>query len=344
MALLGFGKKKTDAKTPAQRAAEAREQRRLKAFETGFVAHPEVEREYRRKRFFVEHERSIRASIIVGVAGIILLILGAVALIIVYNLPGRDDDRDGVLNVEDKCPGFDDQADADDDGIPDGCEERPGSTELTPLETLIIPAGQDRYDVALKIQNPNSDWGASPLEYTIELLSGDGSVINTSQRYSSYLLPGQTKYLTAFGILSVSQPAAAQIQVSLATWQKVQNYQRPALEATTVSYEELKQPGQFVRLKGSVNNGTTFIFDNVQITVLVQDASGKVAGLNRSEIDTLQPGEGRDFVVTFPNEIPGGQAERVTYELDVDIFKNSTFVQTMVVQGQRFQEFSPQPQ
>lgn len=343
MAILGIGKKKEDADTAAHRRFTEHQERRLRAFDSGFETHPEVEKEYKRKRFFIEHERAIRASIVAGIAGTILLVLSAVAFIIVANLPGRDDDRDGVLNVDDVCPGFDDKQDDDDDGVPDACEERPGSTELVPAETLIVPTGQDRYDVALKVTNPNADWGASPLEYTITLLAADGTAINTSQRTQSYLLPGASAYLTAFNILSVTKPASARLDVTLATWQKVQNYTEPTFDVATVSYEVLREPGQFARLKGKVTNRTTFTFDNVQVVVLLRDAAGTVVGLNRSEIDTLQPGEGRDFVVTFPNEVPEVATAGIGYQSSVDVFKNTTFVQTMVVSGQRFQEFTPQP-
>ncbi|NWF67464.1 MAG: thrombospondin type 3 repeat-containing protein, partial [Chloroflexi bacterium] len=34
----------------------------------------------------------------------------------------RDDDGDGVNNTYDVCAGFDDHADMDGDGIPDGCD------------------------------------------------------------------------------------------------------------------------------------------------------------------------------------------------------------------------------
>ena len=33
-----------------------------------------------------------------------------------------DSDNDGVCDSDDACPGFDDNADADGDGIPDGCD------------------------------------------------------------------------------------------------------------------------------------------------------------------------------------------------------------------------------
>lgn len=348
MALFSFGKKKntTGAEAPLtakERAFAAQQARKRQALETGFVKHTDVEKQYRRQRFFVMYERQIRAAFILGGAAFVLLITALVVLVILRNAPGRDDDRDGVPNTEDVCPGFDDAKDADDDGVPDGCEERPGSTELTPTEVTIVTSGQDRYDVALKLTNPNADWGVSPLEYSVRLIAEDESVITTSTRNRTFLLPGQTKYLTAFDLLAVLKPVRAELVVSVADWLKVQNYTVPRLETATVVVETPGQPGAQVRLKGKTTNFTTFTFDNIQITVLVRRADGTLVALNHSEIDTLQPGEGRDFIATFPEAIPEVANATFIYETDVDLFQNESFVQTTVVQGQRFQQFTPQP-
>jgi hypothetical protein len=345
MALFPFGKKKKDDKpkiSARERAAAEHGARRQQALETGFVEHPEVEREYRRQRFLIAHERKIRAGIFLGIATFILIILGIIALVIYRNIPGRDDDNDGVLNVEDVCPGFDDRADKDSDGVPDGCEEVPPFTELEVAQTSIIPSGQDRYDVAVQVRNPNTEWGASPLEYQLHLIAADGSIINSTDRTRGYILPSQTKYLVGFNLLSVQTPARVEIAVSFIDWLKVQNYEQPAFETSTVVFEAINQPGAFSRLKGKTVNHTTFTFDDIQITILLRDAAGAIVGVNRSEIDTLTPGEGRDFIVTFPEEIPGVVTANIVYETDVDVFSNETFVSTSVVRGQRFQQFTPQ--
>ena len=43
-----------------------------------------------------------------------------------------DTDNDGVCDLEDVCPGFDDTRDFDNDGIPDGCDDSPACTSCTP--------------------------------------------------------------------------------------------------------------------------------------------------------------------------------------------------------------------
>ncbi|MFH0831086.1 MAG: FxLYD domain-containing protein [Parcubacteria group bacterium] len=345
MALFGLlGKKKDGASkksTAAQRAAEERARRRERAFATGFVEHPEIEKEFKRRRFMVENEGKIRAIFFLTIAGIVFLILASVALVIVRNIPGRDDDKDGVPNTEDVCPGYDDEQDDDKDGVPNGCEERPPTTELKTLETHIIAGGQDRYDVAFLIENPNTDWGISPLEYSIALLDANAKVINSALETSSFLLPGEQRYLATFNLLAVTKPARAELSITYAEWVKVQNYQPSRFDTTTVSYQEVEEPGVFSRLKGTVTNKTTFTFTDVQIMIVLKDRSGKVIGLNRSEVDSLTPGEGRDFIVTFPQELPGVTSGGIEYLTDVDVFDNDTFEATQVVRGQRFQQFTP---
>lgn len=339
---ISNNKKKKNKKSAARVAAEARAQRREQALKTGFVSHPEVEKEYRRKRFFVQYEKLIRAGIFVGIGLLVLLIIGAITLIVIRNLPGRDDDRDGVLNTEDVCPGFDDNLDGDDDGVPDGCEEIPPTPEVTVEGAEIISVGEDRYDVAVRVSNPNQEWGVSPLKYNIHLLASDGSVINSSPRQDAFLLPSQEKYLLAFNILAVQAPARAELAVTSADWLKVQNYIPPRLDTSTVSYEELDEPGQFASLKGRTINRTNFIFDDIQVIILLRGENDEIVALNRSEVDTLQPGEERDFIVTFPFELPTVNADNITYETDVDVFSNESFVRASVVKGQRFQQFTPQ--
>ncbi len=341
MALFDFlkiGKGKKGAPSRADKEAA----RRAKAFETGYVEHPELEQEYKRQRFFVKHYRLIKASIWVGLGLILAIIIGAIVLVIIQNLPGRDDDKDGVPNAQDVCPGFDDHADDDKDGVPNGCEEKPVSTTLTIVSKNVIPAGADRYDVAITVRNPNEDWGASPLEYVIDLLDSDGSLINSAKRQKLYILPGQEKILTAFNILAVRKPARPQLSVLKADWLKVQNYISPKFDTKTLEFKMVEEPGVYARLKGRTKNLTTFTFNNVSIVAVLKDKDGKIVALNRSEIDTLNPGEERDFIVTFPEKLPSVDPANINYQTDVDVFSNDTFVQTSIVKGQKFQQFSPQ--
>ena len=347
MALFGlFGakkKKKGDKpeKSAKQRAAEARAARRAQAMRTGFVEHPEIQKEFRRQRFMVENENKIRAAFYLGIAAIVLIILSVVAIVIINNVPGRDDDKDGVPNVEDVCPGFDDTEDDDKDGVPNGCEERPPTTDLNILESTIVTTGTDRYDVAVEVNNPNLEWGASPLEYSIALIDAEGNLINSVLETDQFILPGQTKMLMAFNILAVQQPAKAELTITYAEWIKVQNYQEPDFTTETVSYQEVEEPGVFARLKGKVTNNTTFTLNNVEIGIQISSADGTAIGLNKSGVETLTPGEGRDFIVTFPQELVGVTSGGISYSTDVDLFKTDTFVATQVVHGQRFQQFTP---
>lgn len=328
-------------KSGAQRAAEQRALRREQALATGYVEHPEIQKEFKRQKFIVENEGKIRAAFFLSIAAVILIIIGIVAIVVIRNLPGRDDDNDGIPNTEDVCPGFNDREDDDNDGVPNGCEERPPSTNLKIEDTLLVSDGQDRYDVAIQVTNPNKDWGASPLEYSIALLGKDGKVINSALERNAFILPGETKYLMTFNLLAVQKPVSAKLTVTYAEWLKVQNYTPPKFTTVTLTYQDVQEAGVFARLKGKVTNHTTFTFNNISIAIVLKDRSGKVIGLNHSSVETLVPGEGRDFIVTFPQNLPGVTNAGISYQTDVDVFKSDTFVATQTVHGQRFQQFSP---
>ena len=56
---------------------------------------------------------------------------------------GPDSDGDGVADVCDICPGFDDHLDADGDGVPDGCDICPGYDDHLDADSDGVPDGCD---------------------------------------------------------------------------------------------------------------------------------------------------------------------------------------------------------
>ncbi len=73
-----------------------------------------------------------------------------------------DDDNDGVCNVDDVCPGFDDKADADGDGIPDGCEtcvdynldfSQGGNNWVANSTSGSYMAGEQNFDIVIADDN-----------------------------------------------------------------------------------------------------------------------------------------------------------------------------------------------
>ncbi|MFT7452689.1 MAG: hypothetical protein ACI9VN_003424, partial [Patescibacteria group bacterium] len=62
---------------------------------------------------------------------------------------GGDTDGDGVCDDSDICPGFDDNADLDGDGIPDGCDDNTRAPCITKKVTNIIPCAGANADVSL---------------------------------------------------------------------------------------------------------------------------------------------------------------------------------------------------
>ncbi len=70
-----------------------------------------------------------------------------------------DSDGDGVCDIEDECPGFDDNEDFDNDGIPDGCDGDVGCTNLeVTINEQELPQGNCDFEINLdSILNSNTD-------------------------------------------------------------------------------------------------------------------------------------------------------------------------------------------
>src|SRR4030042_4522578 len=74
------------------------------------------------------------------------------------------------------------------------CEEIPPAENLQVVEKAVVSAGEDKYDVLAKVSNPNSQLRAAKFDYAFELHDGAGKIILRSDG-SSFVLPGQTKYI-----------------------------------------------------------------------------------------------------------------------------------------------------
>ncbi|MBT8189402.1 MAG: T9SS type A sorting domain-containing protein [Bacteroidia bacterium] len=108
--------------------------------------------------------------------------------------PCPDDDNDGVCNAVDICPGFDDNADADGDGIPDGCDNNNCTvvTDNFPTDPLTHSGGgsssttlsyaSTHQDVSFTISDLDAVTNGNPNnryieEVTVSYVDGNGNTV-----------------------------------------------------------------------------------------------------------------------------------------------------------------------
>ena len=97
------------------------------------------------------------------------------------------------------------------------------------------------------------------------------------------------------------------------------------------------EPG-FSQARGVLTNKSSFDFARINIDVLLFDSSGRLVGLNTTEINTLLSGQERDFVVTWFNEITE-QIVSVEMEAETNVFAPDNYLSSGQNIPEKFQQY-----
>lgn len=261
-------------------------------------------------------EKRQQKQLIIGL--IFVLILGGIGYGFV----------DKLFLIEATC--FDQVQNGKEEGIDCGalacgfaCQE-----PVRPLEVLmgkLIEVRPGDYDFVAQMSNPNSRYGASRIEYSISGFNHSGS---------SYILPGQTKYLVITSLKSGQPISNVQLSISSVNWEKLD---MPTNEVNfEMIREEVVKSGQGSSLDGVLFNSSNYDFDIVEVSVILFDGSGSIIGVNRTEIKTFLSKTERGFHVQWPSEQKG--IFRTHFETSTNLFKNSNFIKSYGSQ-EKFQKF-----
>ncbi len=262
-------------------------------------------------------EGRTQKQLIIGI--IFVLILGGIG----YGI------ADKFFLVEATC--FDNIQNGKEEGVDCGtlacgkvCEEPVRPLQVSEDKLFRIGAGD--YDFVAKIFNPNTEYGASQVDYSIGL-AGAGI-----KRGTTYLLPGQTKYLVLTSLRTSTETASAGLKVNSVQWEKIN---MPAGEAEIVNRRGVFSQDK-TAFEGVIFNDSNYDFDSVDVSVILFDSSNFVVGVNRTEIRTLLAGTERSFKVVWP--APQDAAVRADVQISTNLFENSNFIKSYGTQ-ERFQEF-----
>ncbi len=112
-----------------------------------------------------------------------------------------DSDNDGVLDCDDVCPGFDDKADADGDGTPDGCEQCDGTLSIVRKELRNVSC-YDGTDGKLVIEIQGGDG-----PYKTTWSNGPNTLFNSNIVAGSYTVTVEDiNKCTATATYTIAQP------------------------------------------------------------------------------------------------------------------------------------------
>lgn len=270
--------------------------------------------------------KATRKRIIIGIA--YLAIFSGIGFGWHYFFGPEATCSDGIKNQNEE--------DVDCGGVCAACQK----IEAKPLEIgetgILDSTISDQYDFYALVSNPNSVYGSDSFAYSVKLKDGSGNVI-TEKKGSSYILPGDSKYVVETNVAAVSRPSSVEFSIVATDWVEFMSYyERPDIRIVNKTYNEIASGVGFSEATGLLKNGSPYDFASISVKVILKDASGKAIAINSTEMRTVKSGEDRDFRLTWPNRFQGTVSEMIA-QPEVNVFSSEAFAQKYF-KSQQFQQ------
>jgi hypothetical protein len=171
-----------------------------------------------------------------------------------------------------------------------------------PVATFITSPGQ--YTFLAQVTNNDPDYGASLMDYAIDLDNASGTVLQSIPA-QSFIYQAQSKYLAVLN-QAVPQPFDhAVLAVTNAVW----------LPSSTIGAIPSIAPGGFavqnvesavgsttVSVGGQLVNTSVTTYGQALVLVIFNDPSGDMVGVSETQLSDVAAGSTNDFRVIYPAE------------------------------------------
>ena len=214
------------------------------------------------------------------------------------------------------------------------CLEIPNIENLRVLEKEIMPAGENKVDVLAKLENPNSQFGAAGFDYTFSILGKSGEVVS-EKKGTSFVLPGQRKYIFAFGLESSEEPSSLNFRISSFKWTRFAEYQEPDINIYSKEFNLVSGGAGFAQLKGKMRNQSGYDFKNITVKAVLRNGESAPAAINETSFNDVRVGEEREIFLNWPNPFTVDPASvKIEVESEVDVFSSDNFMRKFGTPGQ----------
>lgn len=217
-------------------------------------------------------------------------------------------------------------------------EDYSDAKNLTVTEKHFVPAVEGSYDVVARIANPNPSYGSLSFRYVVSLRDAEGDVLG-SRTGTGFILPTEEKYIVVPNVKAAQTPVSVDIELKDSQWSRFSDYEKPKLRIYNKRYNPTSNGPSFSEAYGLVRNESSFDFRDIMIYVILKDQSGKVVAAHRTNFQTLDAGEERDFRLLWPQSFSGDvdPEQGVIMEAEANVFDSKNFVKKYLPGGQ-FQE------
>ncbi|MBI2062429.1 MAG: hypothetical protein HYT64_01935 [Candidatus Yanofskybacteria bacterium] len=258
----------------------------------------------------------VQKQLIIGI--IFVLILGGIGYGIYSGLVTKVSCIDGIWNGKEEG--------VDCGSLACGKACAPAIMPINIISSQFFKTSQGDYDFVVQLSNSNVSHGASQIEYSVDAFNHRGS---------TYILPGQTKWLVLTALKSSTEIGDANLVINNAQWEKLD------MPNNTVNFvlrrKDYHNIQKGTELNAIIYNDSNFDFDKIDVVVILFDDMGNIVGANNTDIRTFVSKTERGFSVVWPFTLPG-TAVRQDVEISTNLFENSNYIKSYGSQ-EKFQKF-----
>ena len=154
----------------------------------------------------------------------------------------------------------------------------------------------------------NKFYGSENFDYQIKFKDESGAIIG-EKNGSSFILPGDEKYVIENNIALSKLPAKTELVILNSNWVLFQDYyEKPDMKIINNTHNVISSGVGYYEAKGLLKNDSPYDFSLIKIKVILKDGYGKIIALNSTEMRTVKSGENRDFRAFWPGKFSGDVA------------------------------------
>ncbi len=199
---------------------------------------------------------------------------------------------------------------------------------INPIEVIwsqAFVAGPDLYSVGAKIKNPNTNFGASSFAYSFYLYDESDSLLNIATG-SSFIWPGESKYIILGGINLAKTPVKTLLQISEPAWHEIKSFNGVDLTLENITFGKNKTgSGIFFSVDFTTVNNTPYDLNKVYVSAVVLDKNELPIAVASTLLENLKSKERRPFSIPWFSSFPG-TSSRVDLSISTNLWETPELI------------------
>jgi hypothetical protein len=200
--------------------------------------------------------------------------------------------------------------------------EKDSPRDLVIADLTFIHSVDNRYDLAVSLENKNQTWFAKSLQYVFTWKGGKSDIKET------FLLPGEQRYLLALNEQISSQPQQLKLEIINTDWQWVgdrfvaETMDKNKLEIVATNFTAGQKP-ILDRTTYQIKNNTIYNFWETNFNIILYQGQ-RIVGLNRIFIEKFYSEEERSTENVWIQQLPA--VTKIVVDPEINFLNTDNYI------------------